>query len=144
MEIMHSGRDTLFLIMQKMVSHTSFSKVYPDTYLQKLKTSAILKPLPPQHRQTSAMGTPPPPPLRHADVLNGWSLRINIQLFINIFARHESCFDCGILQWQVINLYGITDILQFGSFISHTLQCQTGKLRVQAFCNLNRIFLVSG
>ena len=36
-------------------------------------TSATLKPLPPYHRQTSAMGTPPPP-LTHADVLNGWSL----------------------------------------------------------------------
>ena len=38
-----------------------------------LLTSAFLRPLPPQRRQTSAMETPPPP-LRSADVLNGWSL----------------------------------------------------------------------
>ena len=40
---------------------------------QKLTTSAFLRPLPPQRRQTSAIGDPPTP-LEHADVLNGWSL----------------------------------------------------------------------
>ena len=83
---MQSGHDTLFLIMQMMVSHTFFLQKY---ILIPSKIADVGNPKTPAPLASANIGNgDPPPPLRHADVLNGWSLPLKYVWFDQDLTLH--------------------------------------------------------